>query len=111
MIAVITLIELKSPLKFFGLAKNALNIMQQMKSLNYKAFKKTGFWTTHYTMSLWENKADMQAFARSGAHLESMKKSAELAHKIMTLTIETEALPDWSTAKTRLKNEGKVLNF
>lgn len=111
MIAVITLIELKSPFKFFGLAKNALSIMQQMKTVNYKAFKKTGFWTTHYTMSLWENKADMQAFARSGAHLASMKKSAELANKIITLTLETDTLPDWKTAKIRLKNEGKVLNF
>ncbi len=111
MIAVITLIELKSPLKFFSLAQNALNIMRQMKTTNHKAFKKTGFWTTHYTMSLWENKEDMQAFARSGAHLESMKKTADLAKRLVTLSIETDTLPDWKTAKARLNNEGKVLNF
>lgn len=111
MIAVITLIRLKSPLKFFALAANALQIMKQMKGTRQKDFRKTGIWTTHYTMSLWDNKEDMQAFARSGAHLESMKKTAQLASELMTLTIETDGLPDWTSAKKRLREEGKLLKF
>lgn len=111
MIAVITLIELKNPFKFFSLSYNALQIIKQMKGTAVVEYKSTGLWTTHYTMSLWKNKEDMQAFARSGAHLEAMKQSAKLAKCIKTLRIETETLPDWKTAKKRIQEEGKLLNY
>lgn len=111
MIAVITLIELKNPLKFFSLSYNALQIIKQMKGTAVVQYKSTGIWTTHYTLSLWNNKEDMQAFARSGAHLEAMKQSAKLAKEIKTLSIETDSLPDWKTAKKRLHTEGKSLKY
>jgi len=111
MIAVITLIELRNPLKFFALSYNALQIIKQMKSTAVVQYKSTGLWTTHYTMSLWNNKEDMQAFARSGAHLEAMKQSAKLAKEIKTLSIETDALPDWKTAKEKIQGEGKSLKY
>ncbi len=111
MIAVITLIELKSPLKFFPLSASALKIIKQIKSTSCKAYKSTGLWTTHYTLSLWESREDMQAFARSGAHLEAMKQSAKIAKEIKTLAIEVSALPNWEEAKERLSNEGKCLKY
>ena len=111
MIAIITLIELKNPLKFFALSYNALQIIKQMKSTAVVEYKSTGLWTTHYTMSLWNNKEDMQTFARSGAHLEAMKQSAKLAKIIKTLSIESATLPDWKTAKQRIHKEGKSLTY
>lgn len=107
MIAVITLIELKHPFKFFELSYNALKIINQLKKSKYKAYKNTGFWTTHYTMTLWENHDDMHAFARSGAHLEAMKKSANMAKELRTHTIEVNELPKWKDAKSILRKDGK----
>jgi hypothetical protein len=111
MIVVITSLELKSPLKFFALSYNSLKVILQLKKTNYAGFKSTGFWTMHYTMSIWKNEQDMKMFARSGAHLEAMKKSATLAKEIRTLVVHANALPTWKGAKQMLKNEGKVLSF
>jgi hypothetical protein len=108
--ATITSIELKSPLKFFALSSYALKIMKQMKSSNILDYKKKGFWTKHYTMSLWKNEEEMKSFAKSGAHLDAMKKSKEIAKEIRTVTVDAEKLPDWTTALTLLEN-GKILTF
>jgi hypothetical protein len=53
----------------------------------------------------------MKEFARSGAHLEAMKKSALLAEEIRTYTYETDLLPTWQDAKVLLLNKGKVLRY
>lgn len=108
--ATITSIELKGPLKFFALSAKALQIVRQLKTANCKDFKKTGIWTKHYTMTLWENEADLQAFAKSGAHLEAMKMSGKIAKEIRTLTIETDSLPAWKEAKKLLEN-AKVYRY
>lgn len=100
--ATLTLIELKSPFKFFPLSWYALSILKQLKTTNCLDFKKTGLWTTHYTMTLWEDEEQLKAFARSGAHLEAMKKGATIAKEIKTLTIDVDVLPDWDTAKKLL---------
>ena len=55
----ITFIELKSPFKFFALSYSALSIAKQLKDTNCKGFKKKGFWTKHYTMTLWNNEEDL----------------------------------------------------
>ena len=109
--ATLTSIELKSPFKFFALSRSALDIIRQLKGTDCVEFRKKGFWTKHYTMSLWKTEADMQAFARSGAHLEAMKKSGGMAKEIRTLTIEAEKLPDWKTAIAMLEKEGKAISF
>jgi hypothetical protein len=111
MLVTITLIELKNPFKFFALSYNALQIMKQLKTAKNTGYKSTGLWTTHYTMTSWDNAADMHAFARSGAHLEAMKKSADLAKELRTLTYEASAMPDWKEAKSKIMQEGKVLRF
>lgn len=111
MIATITYLELKSPFKFFALSRKALDIVNQVKKTNAIAYKSTGFWTKHYTMTLWQNHQEMREFAMSGAHKESMKHSAKIAKEIRTYTFETESLPSWSKAKSLIMAEGKVLNF
>lgn len=88
-----------------------MKILPQLKQANCKAFKKQGKWTTHYTMSLWQNADDMTTFARSGAHLEAMKKSASIAKEIKTLTIDADNLIDWKTAKKLLNENGKLLTY
>lgn len=99
----ITEIELKSPLHFFSLSLYALNIVKQLNKTNHVAFKKTGIWTKHYTMTLWETEEDLVAFARSGAHLKAMKESKKIAKKIKSLTIDADQFPDWKRAKEMLE--------
>lgn len=108
--ATITSIELKGPLKFFALSAEALKILKQLKSANTVDFKKRGIWTKHYTMSLWKNEEDMRAFATSGAHLNAMKLSKNIAKEIRTITIDADKLPDWKTA-IELLEKGKVFKF
>lgn len=107
----ITSLELRSPLRFFALSMYAMNIMKQLRASGCVKMKKSGIWTKHYTMSLWRNEADLKAFARSGAHLEAMKKSASLAREIRTLTIDADTLPGWKEAKALLKERGRVIKY
>ena len=108
--ATITSIELKGPLKFFALSTKALKIVKQLKSTNYKDFKKRGVWTKHYTMTLWNNEEELKEFARSGAHLEAMKISKQIAKEIRTITIEAYTLPNWKEA-IKLLEKGKVIKY
>ncbi|MCG8576894.1 MAG: DUF3291 domain-containing protein [Flavobacteriales bacterium] len=108
--ATITSIALKGPLKFFALSSQALKIIRQLKTTNCKDFKKRGFWTKHYTMTLWSDENELREFAKSGAHLEAMKSSSQIAKEIRTITIETDSLPNWKEAK-KLLESGKVINF
>ena len=108
--ATITSIQLKTPFKFFPLSMYALNIVKQLQTTDCLDFKKQGIWTMHYTMTLWENEEQLKAFAKSGAHLTAMQKSATIAKEIKTITIDADKLPDWETAKTLLKNV-KPLTF
>lgn len=108
--ATITSIELKGPLKFFALSAKALEIIKQLKSTNYKDFKKKGIWNKHYTMTLWNNENDLKEFAKSGAHLDAMKKSKSIAKEIRTITVETDSLPTWKEAIKLLEN-AKVLKY
>lgn len=100
----ITSLELKGPLKFFALSAYALKIIKQLKGSNYKDFKKRGVWTTHYTMTLWQNENDLKDFAKSGAHLVAMQNAAQIAKEIRVITIDADFLPTWSEAKKLLEN-------
>lgn len=108
--ATITSIELKGPLKFFALSTRAMKIVKQLKSTTYKDFKKQGFWTKHYTMTLWNSEQEIKEFAASGAHLEAMKESRKIAKEIKTITIDADSLPSWKEAKELLK-KGKILAY
>ncbi|NVK63459.1 MAG: DUF3291 domain-containing protein [Flavobacteriales bacterium] len=108
--ATITSIELRGPLKFFVLSSEALKIIRQLKTTNCVKTKTRGFWTKHYTMTLWKNEEEMKAFAYSGAHMEAMKKSKAIAKEIRILTIDATELPNWKEAKELLKG-GKILRY
>lgn len=105
----ITSLKLKGPLSFFKLAGMALHVARQLKaSEGFVQYRKTGFWTSHYTMSLWKTEKDLKNFARSGAHLEAMKRYREVAKEIRTLTLAADKLPDWAMAKEMLVRNGKL---
>lgn len=106
----ITSIELKGPFKFFALSGSALKIIRQLKTTKCREFKKRGFWTKHYTMTLWNNEQELKDFAMSGAHLQAMKKSKDIAKEIRTLTVDADKLPTWPEAK-KLLEKGKVITF
>lgn len=108
--ATITSIELKGPFKFFALSASAFRIIKQLKATKCKDFKKRGIWTTHYTMTLWNNESELKEFARSGAHLDAMKKSKQIAKEIRTITIDADTLPSWNAAKQLLEN-AKVFKY
>lgn len=108
--ATITSIELRGPFKFFALSHRAMHILKQLKATNCKDFKKTGIWTKHYTMTLWNSEADLRAFAQSGAHKDAMKLSAQIAKEIRTITLDMDELPTWKEAKVLLKN-AKVYSY
>lgn len=111
MVAVITYIELRTVFKFFTLANHARKILRQLGNTPCVGYRARGIWRKHFTMTLWENREDMAAFARSGAHQKSMAASAGMALEIRTLVIEADELPDWPTAKARVLAEGRVLRF
>jgi hypothetical protein len=61
-------------------------------------------------MTLWKSEEELKDFARSGAHMEAMKISKDIAKEIGTITIDATELPDWSTAK-ELLNKAKVFKY
>ena len=107
----ITSIELKTPLHFFKLSIFALHISNQLKTSNCIELKKRGFWTKHYTMTLWRNEEDIKAFAYSGAHLDAIKKAKFVAKEIRSIIIEADDIPKWGEAKILLKSKGKTYNY
>ncbi len=110
MIVSVTYIELKSPFKFFALSAKALKIVRQLKSSDHVAYKSRGFWTKHYTMSLWQDKESMMDFVRSGAHLEAMKQAKDIAKEIKVVHFEGDTLPNWPEAK-KLVAEGRSTKY
>ena len=106
----ITFIELKGPLKFFALSANSMRVVAQLRATNCKDFRSKGFWTKHYTMTLWNSEEELKEFARSGAHKEAMKISGKMAKEIRTLTIDADKMPSWTEAKELLQ-KAKVTRF
>jgi hypothetical protein len=107
----ITSLELKSPWKFFALSYQAMKIIQQLASTHCVKKKTRGFWTKHYTMTLWRSEEELKAFSRSGEHLAAMKKGNQIAKEIRILTIDAADLPKWNDAKIMLKEKGRVLRY
>jgi hypothetical protein len=112
MLVSITFIELKTPFHFFSLSYNAMKIVKQLQQVETKciARENTGFWTKHYTMTLWNSKEEMEKFMRSGAHLKAMKLTNKLAKKISFFNYQDSVLPDWPTAKELIHSKGRSLH-
>ena len=111
MIVTITLIELKSPLKYPALVFHYLKIIKQARNASCVSLKSTGFWTTFYTMTIWKSLEDMKNFARKGAHLDAMKMSGKIAKEIRILNIEGSTLLSWKEAKQKVRSGGKIVQY
>ncbi len=101
MIVSVTKIELISYSKliaFFKFNGQILNELRHSKSKNHKL---TGSWSLKnwYTMTLWENENDLNAFYRNGTHLEAMKQSKKFSSKIQSKRIYSIDLISWKEAK------------
>jgi hypothetical protein len=101
MIVSITKLELSSYLKikaFFGFNRK---IIAELQSSKCKAFKVSPNWSfrTWYTMTLWENEADLFAFYRSGTHAKAMQEAANFSTNLKAIRIEGTELINWRKAK------------
>ena len=112
MVVNITSIRLRSLWKFFSLSYHALGIVNQTKrQKGFIKLKNTGFGYLHYTLSAWESEEDLRTFARSGAHLESMRKSSRLATEIRTFSYSSDHLPSWKEARQILTEKGRIFRY
>lgn len=107
MILSITYLKLKSPLKFITFLKHVFAIMKDLRESKCKKIRTSGFLTKHYTMSLWENEADMRSFASKGAHLTAMKASSSFTSEIAVHSMQADDLLPWNEAKRILKENGR----
>jgi quinol monooxygenase YgiN len=60
-----------------------------------------------HTLSVWQDRAAMIAFVRSGAHRRAIRAFDRIATG-MTLGFETERVPDWSEVPELLRARGRV---
>jgi hypothetical protein len=112
MVVTITSLRLRNPFLYFKLTYLALGIVGQIrKQPGFLKMKNTGFGYMHFTLSAWESEKDLKAFAHSGAHLQAMRESGNLATEIRIHTFPGERIPDWKEAKELVLEKGKVLSF
>lgn len=87
-----------------------MKIIKQLRTTPCVQVKSRGFWKDHYTMTLWNNHEEMKQFSVSGAHLEAMKSSKNIAQEIRTTTLESDKFPSWKEA-IHLLESGKVIHY
>lgn len=107
----ITSLHLRRPWHFFPLSLYAMRILKQLKATNCKEVKTRGVGSIHYTLTLWDSDQELKQFARSGEHLEAMKKSRKISREIRIHTYDADALPSWAEAKRLLVEEGRLLSY
>ena len=61
-----------------------------------------------YVISTWDSKEAIQAFSRSGFHLEAIKLSNEIATEIRLIYFEGEKEPTKKEVKEMLANDDRV---
>jgi hypothetical protein len=110
-VLVITSIELRSPFYYFALSLSGMKIVRQLKTLPCLGWKARGFWTSHYTMTLWESREGIDSFVRTGAHRIAMGKGAKLATEIRTFAMNSETMLPWKEALMRLKTDGRIIRY
>jgi heme-degrading monooxygenase HmoA len=109
----ITSIRLRSMWNFFKFTYLVSQIINQIKSqkgfTKIQTSKAIGY--THYTLSVWESETDLQAFARSGAHLNAMKETSKISTEVSTYVYEAITIPNLENAKKILAEKGRVLTY
>jgi hypothetical protein len=106
MILSITKLELISYSKLFPFFSFNRKIIAQLKQSKCKKYKITGNWNlkSWYTMTQWENEADLNEFYRNGAHLEAMKAAKNLASNLESRRLEDANWITWREAKKFFKS-------
>jgi hypothetical protein len=106
MIVSITKIELNSYLKLIPFFKFNGQIIAELQQANCKKHKVAGSWNGRvwYTMTLWENENDIDAFYHNGTHLAAMKQSGKFSSKIESRRTQNEDLIRWKEAKKLFGN-------
>ncbi|MDN3676897.1 hypothetical protein QWY90_06195 [Flavobacterium paronense] len=101
MILSITKIELNSYTKLIPFFKFNSQIIAELKQSKCIKYKIGGSWNLKvwYTMTLWEEENDINAFYRNGTHLEAMKQAQSFSSKIQAIRIQKEDLIGWKEAK------------
>ncbi|MCX6140504.1 MAG: DUF3291 domain-containing protein [Candidatus Kapabacteria bacterium] len=101
MIVSITRIELLSYSKLKAFFAFNSKIIAELKQSKCKKHSVAGNWNARvwYTMTLWENEADLNAFYRNGTHLEAMKKSKSFSPHIQSTRIDRDEMLGWKGAK------------
>lgn len=59
-------------------------------------------WRIGYTITAWENMDSMMQFRNTGAHKKAMQKTALVSNQYKTLRWESDTIPGWIEAKSRL---------
>lgn len=107
---VVTSIELRSIWQYFKLTYLAMHIVKQCKKeKGFLGMKSRGFGKLHFTLSAWESAEDMERFVHSGAHLEAMKHTKELASELKFYNFDSTEMPKWSEAKALLMEKGRTI--
>lgn len=101
MILSITKIELNSYSKLVPFFRFNGQIINELKQSKCKKYKISGSWNLKdwYTMTLWENENDINAFYRNGTHVEAMKRSKNFSSKIQSKREYKNDLISWKEAK------------
>lgn len=106
MVLSITKIELNSYKRFVAFFRFNKQIINELKVSHCKKYQITGSWNlkSWYTMTLWENEADLTTFYRSGTHLEAMKQANLFSSNIQVSRVETSDFISWKEAKKLVNN-------
>lgn len=107
MILSITRIELNSYSKMVAFFRFNASIMNELKRSECKKVKISTNWNLKkwYTMTLWENERDIDAFYRNGTHLEAMKQSRKFSSKIQSRRLNGISYISWKEAKKMLNHK------
>ncbi|MEZ4360178.1 MAG: hypothetical protein R3B48_08355 [Kofleriaceae bacterium] len=111
MIVVVTYFRIRSIIRGFELFLHEHRIKKQLREMDCKGYRMRAILKDVYTMTMWETEEQMIRFARSGAHLESMKSTARLGSQFRSVTFEASAMPPWKEAIAKLEKDGKVVNY
>lgn len=107
MIASITRIKLKNPLKLFKFIAVAPKIMKQAANspgnLSYTGRYKG--YLTFWTITTWEDEKSMIDFVRSGLHLEVMKQTRYYSDDFSTANWIVDNTPSWKDGEKILSSK------
>jgi hypothetical protein len=62
----------------------------------------------HHTVSVWQNRASMLAYLRSGAHVQAMRRFPRIATGRVA-GFAAPAAPDWAVVPALLRDRGRTV--